>query len=84
MMLKAFCIFDSKADVYLLPFFSGTTADAMRSFGDAVNDGSTQFAKHPSDYTLFHVGSFDNASGKLSSLDVFSPLGNGVEFVNKE
>lgn len=63
MKLHMFSIFDDKARAFLPPFFLPEIGLAVRSFGDGVNDPSHGFGRHPEDYTLFLVGSFDQASG---------------------
>lgn len=63
MKLSVFSVYDSAVGAFLQPFFSPSVGAALRSLTDAVNDGKHQFAMHTSDYTLFCVGSWDDASG---------------------
>lgn len=79
MKLLAFSIFDSKVERFIQPFFDVTTGSAIRSFGDAVNDGSTAFNKHAEDYTLYHVGVFDQERGKFEKMDPVS-LGTAHQY----
>lgn len=68
MMLSIFAVFDSKAAVFGTPFFDQQEASAIRNFSDAVNDSSNpnnMWHKHPEDFSLFHLGEFDNNSGEL-------------------
>lgn len=76
MLLRAFTVYDSKVDGYLRPFFMQTPAEAMRAFKDTVNDGQSPISKHPEDYTLFEVGTFDESTGRIEPLD--APLGLGL------
>lgn len=80
MKQEIYTIYDIKANAYLPPFFQGNDDIAKRMFFDAVADNSTSFHRHPEDYALFHIGSFDNIDGKI---EPNSPrcLGTGVEFV---
>ncbi len=71
-------IYDEKAKAFLTPFIAPTVAHAMRTFGDAVNDDKTAFEKHPADYTLFVIATFDVDTGEV--LPGKSALGNGAEF----
>lgn len=66
MKLHMFTVFDVKAKAYLPPFFLPQVGQAVRSFGDAIDDPAHAFAKHPEDYTLFLVGTFDDASGVVA------------------
>nr|UXQ88105.1 MAG: nonstructural protein [Microvirus sp.] len=84
MLVNIFTIFDEKARAYLPPFYQPEIAQAHRSFGDAVNDPETAFYKHPSDYTLFHIGSFDNETGKISYSEHSAVVANGAELKNRQ
>lgn len=81
MKLMAFCVRDEKAEAYLRPFFSDTRGSALRAFGDAVNDPQSPFFKHPADYTLFEIGSFNELSGQMTPATAIVSLGNAVEFI---
>lgn len=67
MKMKLCSIYDSKAGAWLNPMSFQSTGQAIRSFGDAVNDGKSEFWKHPEDYTLFVVGEFDQLTGELTN-----------------
>lgn len=63
---------DSAADAFMNPFFVPTTGMAVRAFGDEVNKVGSPMNAHPADYELFEVGSFDEDSGKVVSVDARS------------
>lgn len=81
MKLEIYSVFDKKALVYGRPFFLLNDATAIRAFTDLVNDPSTDVNRHPSDYQLFHVGSFEDTTGGLIGLDTITPMVNGNEVV---
>lgn len=83
MRLLAFSIYDSKVERFIQPFFDVTTGSAIRSFGDAVNDNSTAFWKHAEDYTLFHVGIFNQEKGTFEKHEPVS-LGTALTFKTSE
>lgn len=70
MVLTALSVYDEKARFFDLPFYSLTNGEGMRLFEDAVNDSQTRLFLHPEDYKLYQIGSFDNSTGLLVSLDV--------------
>jgi len=76
---KIFTIFDSKAKAYLTPFFLHEDGMAIRVFADCINDETHQFGKHPEDYTLFCIGSWDDEKAKFLTNNPIA-LGNGIEF----
>lgn len=70
MILKVFAVRDTKAQAFLQPFYSPSVGSAMRAFSDAVNDKSCPFNKHPEDYLLYEIGTYDDSTAVLSPLDV--------------
>ena len=75
-----FTIFDSKAEAYLPPFFLHQKAMAVRAFTDSVNNPESAISLHPGDYTLFHIGEFDDSNAQIT-LATSTSMGNGVEFI---
>lgn len=69
MKTNMYCVFDSKAAVYGVPFFMVNDAMAIRSFGDLANDDRTLVGKHPEDFTLYRVGYFDDSTGVSQSCE---------------
>ncbi len=82
MKLKMFSIFDVQAQAYLPPFWLGQTAMAIRIFSDCVNSDDHQFGKHPGDYTLFELGTFDDSVCVVSCTASAVKLVNGLEVVD--
>lgn len=62
--LTMFAIYDSKAALYLKPFFSQNTETAIRDFTSAVNTEG-QFNEFAEDYSVFLLGEFDQEEGTL-------------------
>jgi len=63
MKVGIYSIYDAKAQAYGQPFFSPRNGTAIRAFTDEVNraDERNPFYKHPDDYSLFHMGDWDDA-----------------------
>ncbi len=72
-----FAIYDDKAKAYLPPFFLPTKEMAQRTFSDCINDSQHAFGLHPEDYTLFHLGGFDNLTAETITTKPHT-LGNGL------
>lgn len=68
MISHAYSIFDSKAAVFGPPIFFQNSALAIRSFTDYANDPSMMIHRHPEDFSLFQIGTFDDNTGVLSSI----------------
>jgi hypothetical protein len=65
-----FAVRDSAAEVFGAPFIEVSRGAAMRSFSDAVNGGAEALAKHPEDFTLFYLGSYEDSE---ATFDVGAP-----------
>lgn len=81
MIKSVFSVYDTKGEIYLNPFLMSTKGEALRGFSDLVNDPSTMFAKHPEDYVLFQLGTFDDSIGSYVSFNAPTSLGVAIEFV---
>lgn len=79
MKFRIFSIFDGKAKAYMTPFFLPEKGQAIRAFMDEVNSDSV-CGKHPEDFTLFCIGSFDSSSGQVEYMSSHEVLGNGIQF----
>lgn len=84
MITKAFSIYDSKALHFGVPFFMSSVGGAVRAFSDLCNDPQTMISRHPGDYVLYELGSFDDAVGKMVSLSPHMFLGMGSEFCDNK
>lgn len=81
MNLLVFAVRDNAAEVYMQPWTAPSRGAAIRSFKDAVNSNQdTPIAKHPQDHVLFHIGEYDDNSGRLVPLDAPYSLGVGIDF----
>lgn len=70
MKLVVCSVFDTVSGVFGQPMFVPTVGVAARAFTDEVNRQAqdNQFYKHPNDFQLFEIGSFDDNAGVLESL----------------
>lgn len=80
MTYYTFSIYDSKAQNYHIPYFLKNEAIAIREFADLVNDPKTSINKHPEDYTLFNLGTWDDQNAQFKQNKSPKALGTGVEF----
>lgn len=78
--MKIFTVYDSKSEAYLQPFFMQSKGAAVRAFSDLANDKAHTFGKHPEDYVLFEIGSYDEFTAAIVSHAPVS-LGVAVEFL---
>lgn len=81
MKTLVFSVYDSKAEFFGTPFFSQTRGMAIRMFCDAAQDKNTMLAKHPNDFILFEVGTFDDSTGVLEAV---KPVNLGMPILEQE
>lgn len=81
MKLNIYSIYDDTAKAYMQPFFLHNHALAVRAFTDQINQENSQnpLSLHPEQFTLFHVGEFDDQTGNLELRDHQS-LGKGISY----
>lgn len=66
---------------YGMPIVQDNDAVAMRNFENAASDVTSVFHTHPSDFSLWCVGTFDTSSGELESIPQ-RKICNAYDFVN--
>lgn len=75
MNFEVFAVFDSKAKAFLTPFFLINVAVAKRMFSEAANENSHAYWRHPEDYSLHHLGTFDDTTGGVDCFPTPQNLG---------
>lgn len=79
-----FAVRDRVALVYMAPFLEVTEAAALRAFSDAAADQQTQLSKHPEDFDLYHLGSFDDSDGAFEILERPVQISPGRRALNRK
>ena len=69
MKLMMFTIYDTKAESYCVPFYFSTTGQCLRAIQDSLHDDKLMYSKHPGDYVLYVLGTFDDENSFIH-LDV--------------
>jgi hypothetical protein len=66
MKYEVCAVHDSATQMFGRPFFVVATGQALRSFQDEVRTNTeSDLHKHPSDFTLYHLGTFYDESGQF-------------------
>ena len=82
-MKQLITVHDSKSGIFTPPVSVIAIGEAIRTFEDAVNDPQSPFNKHPEDYTLFHIGSYDETTASVEMLQSPLSLGGALNFVKQ-
>lgn len=68
MILKAFALLDTKTGAFGTPFFMHHVAQAVRACIDLGGNLDTTVGRHPADYALVELGTFDDQTGVLQAI----------------
>lgn len=81
--MKLVCsVYDTKAKLWSLPFFSHSTVTASRDFAAAVKGGSS-IAQFPGDYELWSIGEWHEENGQVVPFPEFNYIARGDDFVQE-
>ncbi len=84
MKLLVFSVYDEKAEFFSNPFFVAATGIATRMIADLANDPSTTISKHPNDFTLYHVGNWNNTEAKFDNLATPKFIARASEYTQRQ
>lgn len=68
MKQQIYSVRDSKAEIFNVPFYGNTHAEAERSFVAAANDPKSNINQFPEDFDLWHLGQYDTQTGIVTPL----------------
>lgn len=84
MITKHFSVFDATAKFYSTTFPFKTIGEALRSFSTTAQDPKSQIGQYPKDFSLYHVGEYDDQTGKYTNLNQPVHLGTAQETIPTE
>lgn len=70
MILNAYTIFDTKALIFNTPFFALNHGVAGRMCADLAADTNTSVGRHPADYVLYCLGTYDDTRGAFELREI--------------
>lgn len=89
---QIFAVYDEKAQSYGLPLTHATVSVAIRSFTAACQNPQSFLSQFSSDYSLYHIGTYDEISARIVSFteprfvirasEVVKPVVNLMEVSN--
>lgn len=84
MELKIYSIYDAKAEAWLRPLFAQDNGSMLREFSDVANDKNHPIGKHPEDYALYELGTWDDKKGVFNQKKESTSLGLATSFVKQK
>lgn len=82
MRLNVYGVFDIASGTYVGPLAFNSDAEAQRWFSDLCVNEDNRFGKHPHDYTLMRIATFDDNTGEING-EVPSSIINGLQCVHR-
>lgn len=68
MKYRIFAVRDGKVEQFFPPMCFQNAGEAERWLSDVCNDGKSAIWKHPADYALYELGTYDSENGALASI----------------
>jgi hypothetical protein len=63
MKMNVYAIYDVKAAMFQRPIFATRDGEATRAFIDVLANPEHPITRHPEDYSLFRIGTYDDLEG---------------------
>lgn len=80
MILIGFSLLDIKTGIFNAPFFMSHAGQAIRACTDLGQDTNTTVGRHPADFQLCQLGTFDDQTGMFTMTPPM-PLGTVAGFL---
>ncbi|WNK15069.1 MAG: nonstructural protein [Microvirus sp.] len=80
MKTQIFTVYDSTAKAFHNPYYSANVPSGQRAFRTAVSDQTTLFYKSSEDFTLWHIGEFDDEKGIINAFNAPINLGLATQY----
>jgi len=76
-----YSVYDTKAKLFIIPFFLHNDDLAIRIFKECANSQQHMFGKHPADFVLYKIGSFDDNTATVEVQPVIEQVALALELV---
>lgn len=84
MNMYVMAVYDSKAGVHSVPYYSITLGIAIRAFREAANTLDHPVCKYPEDYSLFELGMWNDETAVFTPLREPKNLGLAATYKKQE
>lgn len=82
-IFKMYSVRDSKSNAFNPPFYAINEETGLRSFAQLVLDPAQTVSKFPEDFDLYHVGDYDDESGKISPQETPVHVQKAISVLNR-
>lgn len=81
MILKMFAIYDRQTEIHHPPLYAHSVGHILRVVGDIFKDPTSPFHNHASDYQLYEIGTYDDATAFVKPLETIHLICSGSELL---
>lgn len=81
MLLGVFAIYDSGISTWMTPLYFRNKGEALRWWQEVCNNPEAKISKHPADYTLFELGTWNDDNNEFNLFKAPVKLGLALEYV---
>ena len=82
MLQNLYTVRDNKLNASVMIFPAANNLTAMRQFEDMTNSAGSPVNKHPGDFTLHHVGTWDDDADEVTN-KTNETLATAEEYINE-
>lgn len=79
----AYSVYDEKAKAYNIPFFYPQNDLAIRAIKDSLRNPNSVISRHPEDFAVYVIGTYNDLDGKLESFAQPELLARVSEIANE-
>lgn len=83
-ILELYAIKDTKANAFMNPIIQRTMGEAIRSVVDESKQPNSMFGKHPEDFNLFKLGTFNQETGLITIEPAPKSIGTVANFSTQQ
>lgn len=65
MILQVMAVYDDKARAYICPYYTAHVDVGVRVFAECANMADHQIGRNPTDFHLYHLGTWDDVRAKF-------------------
>lgn len=75
MNVQVYSVYDKAVKAYAPPFYARSAGEAIRSFSQLCTDPQSNVSRHPTDFVLFGLGSYDDGTGLFNTGEPMRMIG---------
>jgi hypothetical protein len=79
--MNLYSIYDAKAEAFMMPFSATNDGFATRMLLDSASDPATSLYKHPEDFSLFRLASYEENTGVITPVVPVACVGTLITLI---